>query len=84
MIQDGREQYFNRATFALLDAQRSYTSHYSPKWRRLFIKIPHRALKARLAPTSQLTARACGTGAEWAASSPTMCGLLPPASAACR
>jgi len=58
VIQDGREAALHPGDLALLDAQRSYTSHYSSKWRRLFVKIPHRALKARLAPTSQLTARA--------------------------
>jgi AraC family transcriptional activator of tynA and feaB len=57
VIQDGREVALQPGDFSLLDAQRSFTSHYSSKWRRLFVKIPHRALKARLA-TSQLTARA--------------------------
>jgi AraC family transcriptional regulator, positive regulator of tynA and feaB len=57
VIQDGREVALQPGDFSLLDAQRSFASHYSSKWRRLFVKIPHRALKARLA-TSQLTARA--------------------------
>jgi len=62
LMQDGREAVLQPGDFALLDAQRPYTSRYSEKWRRLFIKIPHRALKARLAPTSQLTARAVRHG----------------------
>jgi AraC family transcriptional activator of tynA and feaB len=58
LIQDGREATLQPGDFALLDAQRPYVSHYSAKWRRLFLRIPRRALKARLAPSSQLTARA--------------------------
>ncbi len=56
LIQDGREATLEPGDFALLDAQRPFFTHYSAKWRRLFIKIPHRSLKARLAPSSQLTA----------------------------
>jgi AraC-like DNA-binding protein len=62
LIQDGREATLQPGDFTLLDAQRPYTSHYSAKWRRLFFKIPHRALKARLAPSSQLTAHAVRRG----------------------
>lgn len=58
VIQDGREATLQPGDFSLLDAQRPYTSHYSSKWRRLFVRIPHRALKARLGPTSDITARA--------------------------
>jgi AraC-like DNA-binding protein len=62
LIQDGREATLQPGDFALLDARRPFFTHYSPKWRRLFIKIPHRALKARLAPSSQLTAHAVRHG----------------------
>ena len=62
LIQDGREATLQPGDFTLLDAQRPYSSHYSTKWRRLFFKIPHRALKARLAPSSQLTAHAVRHG----------------------
>jgi AraC family transcriptional activator of tynA and feaB len=62
LIQDGREAILQPGDFALLDAQRPFFTHYSAKWRRLFIKIPHRSLKARLAPSSQLTARAVRRG----------------------
>jgi AraC family transcriptional activator of tynA and feaB len=78
VIQDGREAVLQPGDFALLDAQRSYTSHYSPKWRRLFIKIPHRALKARLAPTSQLTARAVRHGSGVGGILSDYVRLLPP------
>jgi AraC-like DNA-binding protein len=57
LIQDGREANVTPGDFVLLDAQRPFTSHYSPQWRRLFIKIPHRSLNARLAASSELTAR---------------------------
>jgi AraC-like DNA-binding protein len=62
LIQDGREATLLPGDFTLLDAQRPFFTHYSPKWRRLFIKIPHRSLKARLAPSSQLTAHALRNG----------------------
>jgi AraC family transcriptional activator of tynA and feaB len=62
LIQDGREAILKPGDFALLDAQRPFFTHYSAKWRRLFLRIPHRALKARLAPSSQLTARAMRRG----------------------
>jgi AraC family transcriptional regulator, positive regulator of tynA and feaB len=57
LIQDGREANVTPGDFVLLDAQRPFTSHYSHRWRRLFIKIPHRSLNARLAASSELTAR---------------------------
>ncbi len=62
MVQDGREATLQPGDFTLLDAQRPFVTRYSEKWRRLFIKIPHRALKARLAPSSQLTALAMRHG----------------------
>ncbi len=62
LIQDGREATLKPGDFALLDAQRPFFTHYSTKWRRLFLRIPHRALKARLAPSSQLTAHAVRRG----------------------
>jgi AraC family transcriptional activator of tynA and feaB len=78
LIQDGREATLQPGDFALLDAQRAYTSHYSRHWRRLFIKIPHRALKARLAPTSQLTARAVRHGSGVGGILSDYVRLLPP------
>jgi AraC-like DNA-binding protein len=78
VMQDGREAALRPGDFALLDAQRPYTSHYSEKWRRLFIKIPHRALKARLAPTSQLTARAVRHGSGVGGILSDYVRLLPP------
>ena len=62
LIQDGREATLKPGDFTLLDAQRPFVTHYSQKWRRLFLRIPHRALKARLAPSSQLTAHAVRRG----------------------
>ncbi len=62
LIQDGREATLQPGDFTLLDAQRPYTSHYSAKWRRLFFKIPHRSLKARLPPSLLLTAHAVRRG----------------------
>jgi AraC family transcriptional regulator, positive regulator of tynA and feaB len=56
LTQDGREATLQPGDFVLLDAQRPFSTHYSAHWRRLFIKIPHRSLKARLAPSSELTA----------------------------
>jgi AraC-like DNA-binding protein len=78
LIQDGREAVLHPGDFALLDAQRPYTSHYSEKWRRLFIKIPHRALKARLSPTSQLTARTVQGGSGVGGILSDYVRLLPP------
>ena len=40
-----RKQYFNRATSLCSTRSGPITSHYSPKWRRLFIKIPHRCVE---------------------------------------
>jgi AraC family transcriptional activator of tynA and feaB len=54
--QDGRDTTIAPGDFVLQDAQRPYGCEYSPSWRQIIIKIPHRALKARLAPSSQLTA----------------------------
>jgi len=62
VVQDGREATLQPGDFTLLDAQRPFFARYSAKWRRLFFKIPHRALKARLARSSQLTARAVRPG----------------------
>lgn len=57
LIQDGREAVVYPGDFALLDAQRHYLCRYQDR-RQTTIKIPHRALKARVGPTMQLTARA--------------------------
>jgi AraC family transcriptional regulator, positive regulator of tynA and feaB len=54
--QDGRETTILPGDFALLDAQRPYCCHYPSDWKQIIIKIPHRALKARLAASSELTA----------------------------
>jgi AraC family transcriptional activator of tynA and feaB len=54
--QDGRHTTIHPGDFVLQDAQRPYSCRYSPDWRQIIIKIPHRAMKARLAPSSQLTA----------------------------
>jgi AraC-like DNA-binding protein len=62
VVQDGREATLQPGDFTLLDAQRPFVTRYSAKWRRLFVKIPHRALKARLAQSSQLTAHAVRHG----------------------
>ena len=43
VVQDGREATLQPGDFTLLDAQRPFFTRYSEKWRRLFIKIPHRA-----------------------------------------
>lgn len=57
LIQDGREATIHPGDFTLLDAQRHYLCHYQDR-RQITVKIPHRALKARVGPTLQLTARA--------------------------
>jgi AraC-like DNA-binding protein len=54
--QDGREATIRPGDFVLLDAQRPYSCRYPAHWRQIIIKIPHRSLKARLAPSSELTA----------------------------
>ena len=55
--QDGRETVIHPGDLVLLDAQRPFICRYEHR-KQITIKIPHRALKARLAPSSQLTARA--------------------------
>jgi AraC-like DNA-binding protein len=57
LCQDGRETVLHPGDFALLDAQRPYVCRY-PHRKQITIKIPHRALKARLAASSELTAHA--------------------------
>lgn len=78
VAQDGREATLQPGDFNLLDAQRPFVSRYPAKWRRLFIKIPHRALKARLAPTSQFTARAVRHGSGVGGILSDYVRLLPP------
>ena len=55
LSQDGRETNLRPGDFALLDARRPYVCHY-PYRKQVTIRIPHRALKARLAGSSELTA----------------------------
>jgi AraC family transcriptional activator of tynA and feaB len=55
--QDGRETIIHPGDLVLLDAQRPFTCRYEHR-KQITIKIPHRSLKARLASSSQLTARA--------------------------
>ena len=57
LSQDGREAVIHPGDLALLDAQRPFICRYDHR-KQITIKIPHRSLKARLAPSSQLTARA--------------------------
>jgi AraC-like DNA-binding protein len=54
--QDGREAVMRPGDFALIDAQRPYSAHPG-KAQEIVLKIPHRALKARLPASSDLTAR---------------------------
>lgn len=56
--QDGREAVLKPGDFVLLDAERPYTCRYTAGWQQIIIKIPHRALKARLTASSELTALA--------------------------
>ncbi len=56
--QDGRDAAVGPGDFALLDAQRPNTARFAGAYKQVVLKIPHRALKARLTPSSQLTARA--------------------------
>jgi len=56
-IQDGRETVTHPGDLVLVDAQRPFTCRYEHR-KQITIKIPHRSLKARLASSSQLTARA--------------------------
>ncbi len=55
--QDGRDAIIGPGDFHLQDTRRPYWSRYSETWRQLIVQIPRRALVARLASTSQLTAR---------------------------
>ena len=55
--QDGREAVIRPGDFTLTDSQRPYSFHNVAKGRELVLKIPHRALKARLPASSDLTAR---------------------------
>jgi AraC family transcriptional regulator, positive regulator of tynA and feaB len=54
--QDGREAVLRPGDFALIDTQRPYSAHPGEA-QELVLKIPHRALKARLPASSDLTAR---------------------------
>ena len=56
MSQDGRDAAMHPGDFMLLDAQRTCTNIFPGPYGLLIIKIPHRAMKARLASSSQLTA----------------------------
>jgi len=56
-VQDGRETVVHPGDLVLLDAQRPFLCRYEHR-KQITIKIPHRSLKARLASSSQLTARA--------------------------
>jgi AraC-like DNA-binding protein len=62
LAQDGREATIRPGDFTLLDAQRHYSCRYPAHWKQVIIKIPHRVLKARLAASSDLTARAVRNG----------------------
>ncbi|MGZ5890000.1 MAG: AraC-like ligand-binding domain-containing protein [Hyphomicrobium sp.] len=56
--QDGREAVLQPGDFALIDTQRPYSAHQGKAQdQELVLKIPHRALKARLQASSDLTAR---------------------------
>jgi AraC-like DNA-binding protein len=63
MCQDGREAVIHPGDFTLLDAQRPYFCRYDRR-RQITVKIPHRALNARLGSAANLTARSinCSTG----------------------
>jgi len=54
--QDGRDTKIHPGDLVLLDAQRPFICRYGYR-KQITIKIPHQALKARLASSSQLTAR---------------------------
>jgi AraC-like DNA-binding protein len=53
--QDGRQTVIHPGDFALLDAQRHYVCNYRDR-KQITLKIPHRALKSRLASSTHLTA----------------------------
>jgi AraC-like DNA-binding protein len=57
MCQDGRDGTMRPGDFMLLDAKRTCTNFFPAPYGLLIIKIPHRAMQARLASISQLTAR---------------------------
>ena len=56
MSQDGRDAAMRPGDFMLMDAQRTSTNLFPAPYGLLIIKVPHRAMKARLASSSQLTA----------------------------
>jgi hypothetical protein len=56
MSQDGREAAMRPGDFMVIDAQRTSTNLFPAAYGLLIVKIPHRAMKARLASSSQLTA----------------------------
>jgi AraC-like DNA-binding protein len=55
--QDGRDAAIGPSDFVLLDAQRPSTTRSAEPSKQIILKIPHRALKARLTASSQITAR---------------------------
>jgi len=55
MGQDGREAVIRPGEFTLLDAQRPYACRYGLR-KQITVKIPHRALKARIGTGVNLTA----------------------------
>jgi AraC family transcriptional activator of tynA and feaB len=55
--QDGRDTVIHPGDLVLLDAQRPFICRYGHR-KQIAIKIQHQALKARLASSTQLTARA--------------------------
>ncbi len=56
MSQDGRDDAMGPGDFMLLDAERTSSNYFPGPYSLLIIKIPHRAMKARVASSSQLTA----------------------------
>jgi AraC-like DNA-binding protein len=56
MTQDGRDGAMRPGEFIILDAQRTCTNFFPGPYSLLVVKIPHRAMKARVASSSQLTA----------------------------
>jgi AraC-like DNA-binding protein len=57
MSQDGRDAALGPSEFVLLDGQRPSTTRFADPSKQIVLKIPRRALNARLATSSQLTAR---------------------------